>query len=500
MTVSDATGAVARRPALPRSFAGARRSSYLWPVTGALVLPLITGTWPVILGPVLPLLRLALFLFLLWMPVIVLFKAVYEWTTGQGSFIGLLMRYLRPLPPGLVYDSDLKLTGFPVVTLSLIGINTFLFYSLPETAVIAGVFPPYGEPTTGKLVLTTFTSAFLHANFWHLIGNMVFLWAFGSAVEPRIGSLRYLWIYFLCILVSNLADVVLLNLQAAVLGSLEILGSYHSLGASGAIAGVMGLFAVRCYFARVRVSIPIFSLSFLSIPIRVQGIFLIGLFFALDVSGSVGQFAAEKGGVDYWAHVGGYLCGFCAGYLLKFHRDASREAVAYKAAGFRREEYGAGRALKVYGEILQQEPENEEALAYRLQCYHSCNREMAGDSFVRLVNLRARRDFEQAAALIEEYFPEYVNRLPGPVLLKAGVFFYGRNDLRRARVILEQAVRQNGPWQPKAMLVLADVFSDLGVAEVAECLLQEAAERWPGTDFGETALARLVERLSGDPP
>ena len=490
-TIATAVGCAPPGPVSGSSFAVHRNRSLWLPVAGALIVPLALGLKPALLGPVVPVLGDLLFLLLLWIPVYSIFRSVYDWSAGEGALVVCLLRRIRPLPPGLVYGSDAGQPSFPTVTVSLIAANTLLYFVLPEKAVEAGMFPPYGEPTLPNLFFTTFSCAFLHADLDHLLGNMVFLWAFGSTVETRIGAARFAWVYVVCIFVSNLADVALLNFQADRLDSLQVIGTYHSLGASGAIAGLMGVFVVRCFFARVTLSLPIFTLPVLSIPIRVQGVLLVGLFFALDVSGSAAQLDQEAGEVDYWAHVGGYLCGFALAYLLNLHVAASEEAVRVKAERCRQQEFGAGGAAKVYAEILERDPENEEALAYLLQNHSAFDKEKARDFFVRLVKRHAVGDFHAAVDLIGEHFPEHVTSLSEVLLLKFGLYFLAAEDLRKARLCLETAAGREGPWQAKAMLYLADVYREMGVPAHAECLLREVTDRFAGTDFSEAAFRRL---------
>ena len=321
----------------------------------------------------------------------------------------------------------------------------------------------------------------------------MFLWAFGSVVETRIGSARFLLIYFFCIFVSNLFDVMLLNIQANHLKTCDIIGSYHALGASGAIAGIMGIFVVRCFFTQVAVALPIFSLPFFSLPINVHGIFLIGLFFILDVSGSVTQMQDETGTVDYWAHIGGYLCGFCIAYLMKLHIDGSRESVYSRAEKFGKNEFGAGQAIKIYGEILEVEPNNTEALEYRFRKYHISNKKEAAQLFGQLVKLYAIKDSDRAIELVEEYYPEYLNTLPGEILLRVGYLFKHKYDIQRARLCLELAENKKGPWQPKSMIALSEIFLEMNLPQRAEILLLRVLKYHKNMDFGDEARRLLKE-------
>ncbi len=167
-------------------------------------------------------------------------------------------------------------------------------YSMPE---IAQYF------TTGQQVLAFFSFMFLHGGFWHLLGNMWSLYIFGDNVEDRLGSLRYLLFYVLCGIVSGVSHLVL-NAGSAV----------PTIGASGAIAGVMGAYFLLYPGSRILTLIPIFFIPyFLELPAFVfLGVWF--LFQFLSAAGSAGQGA----GIAWWAHIGGFLFGIIFLKILLF--------------------------------------------------------------------------------------------------------------------------------------------------------------------------------------
>jgi len=148
--------------------------------------------------------------------------------------------------------------------------------------------------------LTIFTSMFLHGGWWHLISNMWVLYIFGDNVEDRMGHGRYLLFYLLCGLAAALAEVYVLP------GS-----RVPTIGASGAISGVMGAYIILFPGAHVLTLIPIFIVPWF---VQVPAIIFIGFWFvsqlfnglfALSAAGAVNTY----GGVAWWAHVGGFLAG-----------------------------------------------------------------------------------------------------------------------------------------------------------------------------------------------
>ena len=153
---------------------------------------------------------------------------------------------------------------------------------------------------------TLFTSMFLHGGWMHIIGNMWFLWIFGDNVEDRFGNLGFLVLY----LVGGLAA-----------GALEIFADPHStvpsLGASGAIAAVLGAYLVLYPTARVITFIPIFFFPWI---VSIPAVVWLGIWFLEQwLSGvAVLQEHAATGGVAYWAHVGGFVFGVLVALPLRW--------------------------------------------------------------------------------------------------------------------------------------------------------------------------------------
>jgi membrane associated rhomboid family serine protease len=142
------------------------------------------------------------------------------------------------------------------------------------------------------------TSMFLHGGWWHLIMNMWFLWIFGRNLEDALGHFPYLVFYFTC------------GIAAALVQAFSDLGSVlPTVGASGAIAGVMGGYFVLYPRARVLMLVPFLFVFFLWLPAWV----VLGYWFVLQILSGVGTalVTAERGsgGVAFWAHVGGFVAG-----------------------------------------------------------------------------------------------------------------------------------------------------------------------------------------------
>ena len=167
------------------------------------------------------------------------------------------------------------------------------------------VIPGLG-PTPGSVYFTLFTSMFMHGGFMHLGGNMLFLWIFGDNIEDRLGHVKYLIFYLLCGVIASLAHVFTTGVFASSESALLV----PSLGASGAISGVLGAYILL--HPKRRVTVILFR--FLTdVPAYVA----IGIWFAFQLISGLGMFGggSQSGGVAYAAHVGGFLAGLV---LIKF--------------------------------------------------------------------------------------------------------------------------------------------------------------------------------------
>ncbi len=158
------------------------------------------------------------------------------------------------------------------------------------------------QPTPISVYITLITSMFMHGGFAHIFGNMLFLMIFGDNIENRIGHLRYLLFYLVCGIIASLAHVFV----SVSLGSSTLI---PSLGASGAISGVLGGYLLLFPKRRVRV---IMFYQMMEVP----AIVAIGIWFAFQLISGIGLLGGkEGGGVAYGAHIGGFIAGL---FLIKF--------------------------------------------------------------------------------------------------------------------------------------------------------------------------------------
>ena len=208
-------------------------------------------------------------------------------------------------------DVSRRTRSFAAVTLLIVLANVYVFFrELIEGNPFVrrwAVIPIHIE--RGQHLVTLVTGTFLHAGWLHIAGNMVFLWAFGPVIEDAMGRMRFLLFYLAGGVVAMLAQVT---------------GSPFShipcLGASGAIAAVMGAFIVM--FPRDQIRSLVWILIFIRITF-IPAALLIGVWFAIQLLNVVGSVATvQGGGVAYLAHVGGFLFGVVTARLWTPARPA----------------------------------------------------------------------------------------------------------------------------------------------------------------------------------
>jgi membrane associated rhomboid family serine protease len=210
-------------------------------------------------------------------------------------------------------DASRKPDNFPIVTVAIVTVNAvvFLMELMGGDAFVLRWSEVPADIVSGHHWITILTAMFMHAGWMHIIGNMVFLWAFGPEIEDAMGSLKYLAFYLLSGLVASLAQTALMPHSTV-----------PNLGASGAIAGVMGAFLVTYPSDEIR-SLLIFG--WFVRTTFIPAALLIGFWFLIQLFDQVGSVAGAQsgGGVAYAAHVGGFIFGAVTARLFERSRSAS---------------------------------------------------------------------------------------------------------------------------------------------------------------------------------
>lgn len=181
-------------------------------------------------------------------------------------------------------------------------------WALVPRELLRGVRHP--GTTSFFIWLTPFTSMFLHGGLLHLLGNLLYLWIFGRSVEDLMGVGRFVLFYAAC------------GLAAALLHLASAPNSYlPTLGASGAISGVLGAYALLFPSARLRLLVP---LPFLGITLRVPALLFLVLWFALQISSAWQTPAEGETSIAWWAHLGGFVAGAVLAHPMKARAPARR--------------------------------------------------------------------------------------------------------------------------------------------------------------------------------
>ena len=246
-----------------------------------------------------------------------------------------------------LYDDNSDRTITPWVNYAIIGLNIFVFVFLQQLGsndqftysfstvpreILTGhdvvtsahrvVDPVSGQvltipglgPTPISVYITLFTSMFMHGGIAHIAGNMLFLWIFGDNIEDRVGHVKYVIFYLLCGVLASLSHVFATGVFATDEQSLLV----PSLGASGAISGVLGAYILL--YPKRRVTVILFR--FLT---QVPAYVAIGIWFAFQLISGLGMLGSgsQGGGVAYAAHVGGFLAGLI---LIKFFDSGKKDS------------------------------------------------------------------------------------------------------------------------------------------------------------------------------
>lgn len=218
---------------------------------------------------------------------------------------------------------NLRCLKFPLATLILIAINLFAYlYEVMQIGagtadsffgtwlmVPAKVIAAFtgGDPSAiGHVILTVFASMFLHGGLMHLVGNMVFFFVFGKAVEARLGTLRYVGFYLLFGVLAAVAHILS-----------DPTSMIPTLGASGAVAGVLGAYLVLWPKADITGLIVL-------LPVRARAYWFLLFWFGSQLFSIVTTMNDPTGGgVAYWAHVGGFVAGFIIAGIVKLIKPVS---------------------------------------------------------------------------------------------------------------------------------------------------------------------------------
>ncbi|WP_316348045.1 rhomboid family intramembrane serine protease [Desulfuromonas acetoxidans] len=431
-------------------------------------------------------------LFMLLFPVIFLFYVKMQATVEDRSATEVLAEHITFMP--VMYTTgEKRKEDVAVVTYSLILVNILIFYLYeintdPEFLVNNLLFLPL-KPNAWNTPFSIFSYMFLHASGAHLWGNMLFLWAVGTVVEKRIGWKRYLAFYLLsgmsAAFVSLFIHLVFLNTPV------------HVLGASGAIAGIMGIYAVRCYFKSMVFPLPILGIFSLILPVslkvRLNALVIIGLFFLADLSGGIGQLTGKASMIGHWTHIGGMLGGIGLATFFKLSRDAFKE---------RHLEIGStsvhGQKLGINTEagedslrlVLKDNPQDVEALLLlaQLKSKYSATDEGA-ELYPKAISLLIKDNrLPEAATAFLDFYRIYLKGVAAKDLYRLAGYFNQHNELEHAGTCLELLCKDSTTPHPileKSLYQYGRLLDIMGFPEAAAEYFQKVMDQFPESPFSE---------------
>jgi membrane associated rhomboid family serine protease len=219
-------------------------------------------------------------------------------------------------------DEEVPGAGLPIVTWALIGLNALVFLyqltlgqsQLEQFFMTFGVVP--AQIMRGENLISLLSSMFMHGGWMHIIGNMLFLWVFGDNIEAVLGKVLYPAFYIAGGLAAS-AVHILFNLGSDI----------PSIGASGAVAAVLGAYILMFPKSRIKVLMMRGGGAVVS---RVTAIVFLGIWFVTQLFNgiaSLGPETAQTAGVAYWAHIGGFVFGLVVGFLFRGQAQKSDRSV-----------------------------------------------------------------------------------------------------------------------------------------------------------------------------
>lgn len=309
---------------------------------------------------------------------------------------------------------------------------------------------------------------------------MIFLWMLGTVVERRVGHLRFIWLYLVTGLLGGFAFVLVEFLFNGRAG--------HILGASGAIAGIMGVFAVRCYFKSMIFPLPILGIFSLILPIslkiRLNSLVIIGLFFLMDLSGGIGQITGVNSHVGHWAHLGGMVSGMLiAGLFLKLGEMAIEERhleIGLKAAEAKVGFAGGEKSLLI---AMERNPENAEAVLAMARLRTKFTPVAEGkELYERAMKLTIASRPQEAIEIYKEYYKKYFTGVEPQLMYRLAVAMERSFDMESASRVYDLILKEpqiDHEMRQRVLYQAASLLDKMGLDEASVRLYKQFISEFP---------------------
>lgn len=415
------------------------------------------------------------------------------------SFLDTLRDYCTFVPFDYVERESLLEKRFNA-TYALILINVVIHYGLvllgpqarSEAELNLAFLPLRFHPW--NFVFSPLAHMFLHADAGHLWGNMFFLWVFGLVLERRIGWKRLLTIYLLSGVVAALISAYLY---------IALFASWSTgLGASGAISGLVGAFALRLFYKRMVFPLPILGLLSglmgLHLKVRMNSLMLIMFYFFYDFIGGLMQLAGVDSGIGFLDHLAGTFFGMYLASRMKF-QDAAVEEMMLERAETAIDETGDNQqAERLLELLLEKNPDRVEALVLLARLKNRSQPSEEGKwLYLKAMDILIEKEPEKAAGVFAEYFGCYREPLAPDrqYRLTGALEKIGKASLAaRALELLVDDPETPDIWRPRLLYRAARILEKLEFFEAACFRYEQLLEKYP--DFPEADQVRQkLEKL-----
>jgi membrane associated rhomboid family serine protease len=383
--------------------------------------------------------------------------------------------------------TNLSLKNIPGATIGLLLANWIIFISLHgvhheiEFWIRHYFFSIPGDQYPWQLV----TSMFFHAHFWHLLGNSIYLWVFGIFVEDKLGWKVYLFLYFLTGIAAGLVHGTMVGLFTR--EKLFI----PSLGASGAISGIMGIYLYRCYYSKIKLLISIW------LPIRIQipTVVILTLWFIQDFMGGIDSIRGIYQNVAFWAHVGGFAAGFGACKYLHYEVQARREKLEFVAETTLKQYGGYGEGIKAAEKLLETDPDNPELHLNLANAKTRWRASLEGKAhYEKAIKLLLDKDPEKAMEAFIEYWKKYLTVLEAKYQVKLSMLLNRNLKIDLSAHTLQTLIDSDQPLDlhmEEAYLNLGKIYREqLKRDDLTRYVYGKFLEKFPESKYRE-----YVEKL-----
>lgn len=383
--------------------------------------------------------------------------------------------------------TNLSRKNFPWATIGLLLANWAIFIALNgsyfylEFFIRRYFFSIPGEQYPWQLI----TALFFHANFWHLFGNSIYLWVFGIFVEDKLGWKAYLFLYFLTGIAAGLVHGIMVGLF------MRKKIFVPSLGASGAISGIMGIYLYRCYYSKIKLLVSIF------LPIRIQipAVIILGIWFLQDFMGGIDSIRGIYRNVGFWAHVGGFLSGFGACKYLHYEIQARKEKLEFVAETTLNRYVGYGEGIKAAEKLLETEPDNPELHLNLARAKTRFRASVEGkDHYEKAIKHFLERNSEKAVEAFIEYWGKYITVLPAKYQVRLSLLLNKNLHIDLSAHTLQALIDSDQPsdrHMEEAYLSLGKIYREqLKRDDLAQYVYEKFLNKFPKSEHRE-----FVERV-----